>query len=156
MPHAQTHSAQDSARPRILLTFVGSHDPFRGEDRASGDGLFYNSDEFLKRASDVLRALKERRNETPVTYEHVHVIDPTDHAALYEHIEDCALKIAQEVGAKADLWIGINDNYCAVTRPRANPPFIQTALAHLVPFDGVGRAKVSKKCPSRKFCGPRF
>src|ERR1044071_2845940 len=103
MPRAQAHHAKDSAKHRILLTFVGSHDPFRGEGRVSGDGpvlslfaaqkfseirLFYNSVEFLKRASDVLRALRERRDETPVTYEEIPVVDPTDHAALYQHIED--------------------------------------------------------------------
>jgi hypothetical protein len=88
MSRAQAHSSRDSERPRILLTFVGSHDPFRGESRVSGEGpvlsllaaekfsevrLFYNSVEFLKRASDVLRALKDRGDETPVRYEEIPV-----------------------------------------------------------------------------------
>jgi sigma54-dependent transcription regulator len=123
MARSKSHSNEAAEKPRILLSFVGSHDPFRGEGRVSGDGpvlsllaaekfsevrLLYNSVEFLKRASDVLRALKDRGDETPVRYEEIPVVDPTDHSALYEHMEDRALKIAKEVGAKADIWIAVS------------------------------------------------
>ena len=153
MPRAQTQRAQDS-KPRILLTFVGSHDPFRGEGRVSGDGpvlsllaaekfsevrLFYNSVEFLKRASDVLRALRDRGDETPVRYEEIPVVDPTDHAALYQHIEDRALKIAKEVGAKADIWIAIS----------SGTPQMQTCWMLLV-LGGVIKARLVQILPPHK------
>src|SRR5262249_17832446 len=123
MARSKAQSNETDSRPRILLSFVGSHDPFRGEGRVSGEGpvlsllaaekfsevrLFCNSGEFLKRASDVLRALRERGDETPVRYEEIPVADPTDHSALYEHMEDRALKIAKEVGAKTDIWIAVS------------------------------------------------
>jgi hypothetical protein len=64
MPRVRTRNGRGAEKPKILLTFVGCHDPFRGEHRNSGDGpvltllgaekftevrLFYNNDEFLGR-----------------------------------------------------------------------------------------------------------
>ena len=66
---------------RVLFSYVGSHDPFRGDGTSSGDGpvlsllkeerfsavhLFYNNDEYLRRASDLLKALRTRGGEAEV------------------------------------------------------------------------------------------
>ena len=78
----------------MLLSFVGNHDPFRGDGDSSGDGpvlsllkqerfnavhLLYNNDEFLRRASDVLKTVRARGDETAVAYVSIAAPDPTDY-----------------------------------------------------------------------------
>src|SRR4051812_47393276 len=97
-----------SANSRILLSFVGNHDPFGIEANKSLEGpllsllavetfkevhLFYNNDEYLRRASDVVRALLAKGDQTRVRYVPIPAPDPTDHAALYEAMEDRSLHI---------------------------------------------------------------
>jgi DNA-binding NtrC family response regulator len=154
MRRGKLRSSETVEKPKILLTFVGSHDPFRGDNPNSGDGpimsllaaekfseirLFYNNDEFLKRASGVLRALMDRRNETPVKYERVPVVDPTDHAALYEQLEDRVLAISKEFGPNADLWIAVS----------SGTPQMQTCWMLLV-LGGVIKARLIQILPPHK------
>jgi hypothetical protein len=78
--NAKAGQIKPTSNPRVLFSFVGSHDPFRVDGTATGDGpvlsllaqerfaavhLFYNNDDFLRRASAVLKALRVRGDEKP-------------------------------------------------------------------------------------------
>ncbi len=95
----------------VLISFVGSHDPFGGEDRSSGDGpllslmdterfdvvyLLYNNDDYLRRASGVLEELQRRDDCPEVRYVQIPVSNPTEYVALYESMEHECLSIAKE------------------------------------------------------------
>jgi Regulator of RNA terminal phosphate cyclase len=105
---------------RVLLSFVGSHDPFRGDSASSGDGpvlslltqerfnfvhLLYNNDEFLRRASDLLKALRTRGDETAVAYESISAPDPTDYETLYDQMQHLCLELRRQHGEQTEIWI---------------------------------------------------
>lgn len=98
---------QSSGGKRVLLSFVGSRDPFRGGESTTEDGplltlltheffsaiyLFYNTDEYLRRASSVHEILQRRAPDTRVTYVEIAVSDPTDYEALYELMQHRCLE----------------------------------------------------------------
>jgi len=126
-----------SAGQRVLLSFVGSHDPYRGGDPTTGDGpllkllthesfavihLFYNTQEYLRRAGAVYEELHRRAPDTRVAYVEIPVTDPTDHEALYDLMQHHCLEILREHADKAD--------YCVATS--SGTPQMQTCWLLLV------------------------
>ena len=107
-------------KQRVLLTFVGSRDPFRGGQPNSGDGpllsllavehfdvvhLFYNNDDYLRRASDLFGALQRRPATPEVSYEEIAVINPTDYELLYECMQHKGLEIVERHGTDAEFFV---------------------------------------------------
>lgn len=105
---------------RVLITFVGSNDPFRGETISYGDGpvlslmrvesfdcinLFFNSQEYLRRASGVLSEARRRGIESEIIYREIHAPDPTDYDVLYGQMLLRCEDIAADSGSGADFWI---------------------------------------------------
>lgn len=105
---------------QVLLTFVGSHDPWSGAEPASGDGpvlsllaaekfdevhLFHNGGEFLRRASDTRTTINSRSPETGVHYEEIAAIDPTDYDMLYELMHDRCVEITSQYGPDASFTV---------------------------------------------------
>lgn len=141
----------------MLLSFVGSHDPFRGDGASSGDEpvlsllkqerftavhLFYNNDEFLRRASELLKALRARGDETEVAYENIPAPDPTDYETLYEQMQHRCLELRKQHGEKAEFWIATS----------SGTPQMQTCWLLLV-LGGVLAAKlVQGISPPRRDC----
>jgi hypothetical protein len=131
MRSGKPQGRRTSGGQRVLLSFVGSHDPFRAGEPTSGDGplltllthesfavvhLFYNTQEYLRRASDVYETLQRRSPDTRVAYVEIPVNDPTDYEALYGLMQHRCLEILAEHGDKAD--------YCVATssaRRRCTP-----------------------------------
>ena len=102
------------------MTFVGSRDPFRRDEPGSGDGpvlsllnaeafdtvhLFYNNDEYLRRASAVLEQLQRRPQAPDVCYESIPVVNPTDYESLYEEMQHKAIEIVERHGKDALYFI---------------------------------------------------
>ena len=146
--------SQPTRAKRVLFSFVGSHDPFRGEVASSGDGpvlsllkqerfeavhLFYNNDEFLRRASDLLKALIARGDETKVVYEEIPVPDPTDYEMLYEQMQHRCLEMRKQLGDAAEIWIATS----------SGTPQMQTCWLLLV-LGGVVTAKLVQGIPPHK------
>lgn len=139
---------------RVLFSFVGSHDPFRGDGALSGDGpvlsllkqerfaavhLFYNNDEFLRRASDLLKALRAGGDETEVAYESIPALDPTDYETLYEQMQHRCLDLRKQHGEEAEFWIATS----------SGTPQMQTCWLLLV-LGGVLAAKLVQGIPPHK------
>jgi DNA-binding NtrC family response regulator len=139
---------------RVLFTFVGSHDPFRGDGPASGDGpvlsllnqerfdavhLFYNNDEFLRRASDLLKALSARNSETVVAYESIAALDPTDYETLYDQMQHRCLELRKQYGEQTEIWIATS----------SGTPQMATCWLLLV-LGGVVRARLVQGIPPHK------
>jgi transcriptional regulator with PAS, ATPase and Fis domain len=85
---------------KILISFVGSHDPFN-EDGSDGPllsllkiqsfdkiYLFYNNDKFLKRASEVKKKYDKLSLGGAIEYIAVAAPDPTDYKLLYQVMND--------------------------------------------------------------------
>lgn len=106
--------------PRVLVSFVGSHDPYGGDDRASGDGpllsllaveqfdavyLLYNNDEYLRRASGVYEELQRRPDTPEVCYEEISVSNPTDYVALYECMQHKCIEIVENRPKNCEFFV---------------------------------------------------
>ena len=130
---------------------MGSHDPFRGDVASCGDGpvlsllkqerfeavhLFFNNDDFLRRASDVLKALRARGDETHILYEGIQVPDPTDYEMLYEQMQHRCLELRERHGEKVEIWIATS----------SGTPQMQTCWLLLV-LGGVLNAKLIQGIP---------
>lgn len=157
MQHVSLRSRRDSKSSpsvRVLFSFVGSHDPFRVDGAMSGDGpvlsllaherfeavhLFYNNDEFLRRASAVLKALRERGDETEVIYEGITAPDPTDYEALYEQMQHRVLELRKRHGEQTEIWVATS----------SGTPQMQTCWLLLV-LGGVLRARLVQGIPPHK------
>jgi DNA-binding NtrC family response regulator len=155
MINQKTRSRRGEGRQeRVLLSFVGSHDPYRGGEPTTGDGplltllahesftivyLFYNSSEYLRRASGVYEAVQLRAPETRVAYIEISVDDPTDYEALYDLMQHRCLEIVREHGATAD--------YCVATS--SGTPQMQTCWLLLV-LGGVLPARLIQVTPPHK------
>ena len=150
-PKKESKSATSA---RVLFSFVGSHDPFRGDGASSGDGpvlsllkqerfaavhLFYNNDEFLRRASGLLKALRACGDETEVAYESIPAPDPTDYETLYEQMQHRCLELREQHGAMAEIWIATS----------SGTPQMQTCWLLLV-LGGVLAAKLVQGIPPHK------
>lgn len=145
---------REGRQERVLLSFVGSRDPYRGGEPTTGDGplltllaheaftavyLFYNSQEYLRRASDVLEVVQRRAPATRVTYTEIPVNDPTDYEALYDLMQHRCLEILREHGANTD--------YCVATS--SGTPQMQTCWLLLV-LGGVLPARLIQVTPPHK------
>ncbi|MBN1351934.1 sigma 54-interacting transcriptional regulator [candidate division KSB1 bacterium] len=93
----------------ILLSFVGNHDPFDPVDNSDGPilnllshksfekiYLFYNSDIYLRQASELNVELKKRDVDTYLSYVPIEITDPTDYSLLFPLINDACQKILTE------------------------------------------------------------
>src|ERR1043165_3372294 len=107
-------------RKKVLLTFVGTHDPYRGEVAQSGDGpvlsllqveqfdavhTFYNNDDYLRRASFVLNEINARWPNVTVTYEEIRAADPTNYDLLYELMHNRCCDIAEHYGKSGEFTV---------------------------------------------------
>lgn len=116
MPAKKEHQSNQ----RILVSFVGSHDPFGGDGSQRRDGpllslmaveqfdiayLLYNNDEYLRRASGVLEELQRRGGAPDIRYVQLPVANPTDYVALYECMEHQCLAIAKECGPDSEIVV---------------------------------------------------
>jgi DNA-binding NtrC family response regulator len=139
---------------RVLLSFVGNHDPFRGDGASSGDGpvlsllkqerfnavhLLYNNDEFLRRASDLLKALRARGDETTVAYVSIAAPDPTDYETLYDQMQHRCLELRKQHGEQTEIWIATS----------SGTPQMATCWLLLV-LGGVLRARLVQGIPPHK------
>jgi len=139
---------------RVLLTFVGSHDPYRGDGPGSGDGpvlslanheqfeavhLFHNNDEYLRRASGVLKEINARWQNTAVNYEEIRVTDPTNHDLLYELMHNKCCNISEHYGKSADFTVATS----------SGTPQMQTCWLLLV-LGGVFKARLVQLAPPHK------
>jgi two-component system NtrC family response regulator len=154
----------------VLLSFVGSHDPYRGGEPATGDGplltllahesfavvhLFYNNQEYLRRASGVYEALQRHAPDTRVAYVEIAVSDPTDYEALYELMQHHCLEILTEHGDKADYSIATSSG-----TPQMQTCWLLLVLGGIMPARLVqvtpphkqrdGESPVREICPSRE------
>lgn len=150
----KTKALVAESQSRVLFSFVGSHDPFRGDGAASGDGpvlsllaherfravhLFYNNDDFLRRASALLKALRQRGDETEVKYESITAPDPTDYETLYEQMQHRVLELREQHGEQTEIWIATS----------SGTPQMQTCWLLLV-LGGVLRARLVQGIPPHK------
>lgn len=153
VPRSKKNS-KPAAGKRVLFSFVGSHDPFGGEGASSGDGpvlsllrhehfaavhLFYNNDVFLRRASELLKVLRSRHDETEVSYESIKAPDPTDYEILYEEMQHRCLELRKQHGEKTEIWIATS----------SGTPQMQTCWLLLV-LGGVLNAKLVQGIPPHK------
>jgi transcriptional regulator with GAF, ATPase, and Fis domain len=67
--------------------------------------LFFNSQEYLRRASGVLSEALRRGIESEITYQEIHAPDPTDYDVLYGQMLLRCEDIVAASGPGADLWI---------------------------------------------------
>ncbi len=110
-------------RSRVLLTFVGSRDPFRDEAAGLDDGpllsllaverfdvvhLFYNNDVYLRRASRLLEELQRRPATPEVSYEEIEVDNPTDYESLYVCMQHRGLEIIERHGVDAEYFVSMS------------------------------------------------
>ncbi len=139
---------------RVLLTFVGSHDPWRGGTYSSGDGpilsllraeqfdslhLFYNNDEYLRRASDLRTEALHRRPSTDVAYEEVKAADPTNYDLLYELMHNRCIELTEKYGKTAQFTVATS----------SGTPQMQTCWLLLV-LGGVFKARLVQMAPPHK------
>jgi two-component system response regulator HydG len=139
---------------RVLLSFVGSHDPYRADEPGSGDGplltllsfepfsvvyIFYNGLAYHRRASGVLEALRERSSATQVHYVEIPVDDPTDYEALYGLMQHRSLEIVERHGRRAEYYIATS----------SGTPQMQTCWLLLV-LGGVIPARLVQVTPPHK------
>ncbi len=139
---------------KVLLTFVGTHDPYRGEVAGSGDGpvlsllqvqgfdaihIFYNNDDYLRRASGVLKEINARWPSTTVTYEEIRAADPTNYDLLYELMHNRCCDIAQHYGKSVDFTVATS----------SGTPQMQTCWLLLV-LGGVFNARLVQLAPPHK------
>lgn len=139
---------------RVLLTFVGSHDPWRGGDATSGYGpvlslleaetfdavhLFHNNDEYLRRASALLTEAHRRWPNLEVSYEHIPAPDPTDHDLLYELMHNCCVELAANYGNTTQFTVATS----------SGTPQMQTCWLLLV-LGGVFKARLVQMVPPHK------
>jgi two-component system NtrC family response regulator len=142
------------AKQRILLTFVGTHDPYRGESAASGDGpvlsllqaqdfdgvhIFYNNGDYLRRASAVLTEVNRRWPKIIVAYEEICATDPTNYDLLYELMHNRCCDIAQHYGKSANFTVATS----------SGTPQMQTCWLLLV-LGGVFNARLVQLAPPHK------
>lgn len=142
------------ATQQVLLTFVGTHDPYRGESAGSGDGpvlsllqlqkfdavhILYNNDDYLRRASGVLKEINARWPQTQVTYEEIRVADPTNHDLLYELMHNKCCDIAEQHGKTAEFTVATS----------SGTPQMQTCWLLLV-LGGVFKARLVQLAPPHK------
>jgi DNA-binding NtrC family response regulator len=154
MASGKPHTGRMKNGQRVLLSFVGSHDPYGGGEPTTGYGplltllthesfavvhLFYNTQEYLRRASGVYEALQRRAPATRVAYVEIPVSDPTDYEALYGLMQHRCLEILAEHGDKAD--------YCVATS--SGTPQMHTCWLLLV-LGGVFPARLMQVTPPHK------
>jgi DNA-binding NtrC family response regulator len=154
MPAHKPKARRKQTGPRVLLSFVGSHDPYGGGEPATGDGplltllahesfavvhLFYNNQDYLRRASGVYEALQRRAPDTRVAYVEVTVSDPTDYEALYELMQHHCLEILTEHGDKAEYFVATS----------SGTPQMQTCWLLLV-LGGIMPARLVQVTPPHK------
>lgn len=139
---------------RVLLTFVGSHDPWRGGDATSGYGpvlslleaesfdtvhLFHNNDEYLRRASALLTEAGQRWPDLAVHYENIAALDPTDHDLLYELMHNRCVELAATYDNTAQFTVATS----------SGTPQMQTCWLLLV-LGGVFKARLVQMVPPHK------
>jgi DNA-binding NtrC family response regulator len=143
-----------ASEQKILLTFVGTHDPYRGEVAESGDGpiltllqfqrfnavhIFYNNQSYLRRASGILKEVQARWQNVVVNYEEILAADPTDYDLLYELMHNRCCDIAQHYGKSANFTVATS----------SGTPQMQTCWLLLV-LGGVFNARLVQLVPPHK------
>jgi DNA-binding NtrC family response regulator len=143
-----------TATEKVLLTFVGTHDPYRGEFAESGDGpvlsllqverfdavhIFFNNDDYLRRASGVLKEVNARWPNAAVVYEEIRAADPTDHDLLYELMHNRCCDIARHYSKSAQFTVATS----------SGTPQMQTCWLLLV-LGGVFHARLVQLAPPHK------
>jgi two-component system NtrC family response regulator len=101
--------------------------------------LFYNTQEYLRRASGIFEALQRRKPDTAVTYVEIPVDDPTDYEALYETMQHRCLGILEEHGDGVEYSIATS----------SGTPQMQTCWLLLV-LGGVVPARLIQVTPPHK------
>ena len=139
---------------RVLLTFVGSHDPWRGGDPPSGPGpvlslleaetfdalhLFYNNEDYLRRASDLRTEALRRWPATDIAYEAVPAPDPTNYDLLYELMHNRCVELDAKYGKTAQFTVATS----------SGTPQMQTCWLLLV-LGGVFKARLVQTVPPHK------
>ncbi len=143
-----------SKAKRVLLTFVGSHDPWRGGDASSGYGpvlslleaetfeavhLFHNNEDYLRRASALLTEARERWPDIEISYENIPAPDPTNHDLLYELMHNRCVELAAKYGNTAQFTVATS----------SGTPQMQTCWLLLV-LGGVFKARLVQLVPPHK------
>ncbi len=139
---------------RVLLTFVGSHDPWRGGTPSTGYGpilslletetfdalhLFFNNDEYLRRASDLRTEALRRWPAIEVAYEEVPAPDPTNYDLLYELMHNRCVELTGKYGQAAQFTVATS----------SGTPQMQTCWLLLV-LGGVFKARLVQTVPPHK------
>ena len=102
---------------KILLTFIGNNDCYTGErpgvilsvlKEMSFDKVYllYNSDKYLKPASDILKYCRKHHPEVKILYKATLIENPTDYNTVYPAMYKSVREILDENG-KADYTISI-------------------------------------------------
>lgn len=104
---------------KILISFIGNHDPFADEDKAIGPilsilkkrkyaklYLLFNNDKYWKRLSATQKYCNQNYNQMQVEYREAKSLNPIDHNLVYPAMYQVTRKIVKD-NPNADFTISI-------------------------------------------------